>query len=62
MLPWVLGRLRDRLRPMLERAGAEDLAARVEPETLAAGLPELERLARATEAELSERIRAASPR
>ena len=60
MLPWALGQLRNRMRPMLERAGAHDLAARVEPQDLAACLPELERLARETEKELGERIRAGS--
>ena len=60
MLPWALAQLRNRLRPMLERAGAHDLAARIEPGSFAARLPELEQLAQETADELGERIRAAS--
>ncbi len=60
MLPWALGQLRERLVPMLERAGAHHLAARIEPTALAARLPELERIARETEAELAARLRASN--
>ena len=46
MLPWALGQLRERLAPMLERAGAGALAARVDPALLGERLDEVEKLAR----------------
>ncbi len=58
MLPWALDQLRDRLQPMLERAGAGELARRIEPDVLTGKLPELAKLASDTQAELAERLRA----
>lgn len=52
MLPWTLGVLRERLQPMLERAGATELAARVDVESVAARLPEVEKLVEAAHVEI----------
>ena len=57
MLPFALDRLSNRLEPMLERAGAKDLAARVDSAALAARLGEVERLVSDAAAEI-ERQRA----
>jgi hypothetical protein len=60
MLPWALGQLGRRLGPMLERAGAAELAKRVDPGLLAERLPELSKLAEETESELAARLRTAN--
>jgi hypothetical protein len=49
-LDWALGRVRTRLGPMLERAGAADLAARLDAAAIEAALPEI--------AEVAFRVRA----
>lgn len=53
MLPWALGQLRGRLRPMLERAGGGALLARIDEPAIRAMLDEVELLARKAEAELA---------
>ena len=58
MLPWALAQLRERLTPMLERAGARDLATRVDEAQLAKQLGEVERLVREADSELAGRIAA----
>ena len=47
LVPWVLSTLGDRVGPMLELAGATELAARVDYAALAAVLPQVESAARA---------------
>ena len=59
MLPWALAQLRERLTPMLGRAGAAGLATRVDTARLAARLGEVDRLVREAETELAARIAAA---
>jgi hypothetical protein len=55
MLPWALAQLRDRIIPMLERAGGGKLAREVEANTepLKASLTEVERLVKVAQAELA---------
>ena len=60
MLPWAIGQLRDRLTPMLERAGAGTLATRVDGSRLTEKLGEVERLVREAESELSTRLAASA--
>ena len=44
MLPWTLAQLRTRVRPMLEQAGAAELARRIDGDALESSLVEVERL------------------
>ena len=53
MLPWALKQLRDRLAPMLERAGAGPLLPSIDLVAVASTLEEVESLARKAEAELA---------
>jgi len=53
MLPWALSQLRDRLTPMLERAGGAALLSRIDPSAFAASLVEVARLALHAEAKLA---------
>lgn len=52
MLPVAIGWLRHRLPEMLGRAGAEDLAAQVDPVVLSATIDQIEVIARAAQAEV----------
>lgn len=52
MLPWALGQLRERLVPMLERAGAAALVEQIDLDAVRSALPEVESLARRAKAEL----------
>jgi hypothetical protein len=53
MLPWALGQLREHLVPMLERAGGGSLVVGLDIAAIRGTLNEVERLARAAEAELA---------
>ena len=55
MLPWALAQLRNRIVPMLEHAGGEEIAREVKAHTapLHASLAEVERLVKAAQAELT---------
>lgn len=53
MLPWALGQLRDRLAPMLERAGGGALLREIDPAAVAATLDRVEKLAGEAEAALA---------
>lgn len=53
MLPWALGQIRTHLAAMLEHAGGETLASKLDPNRVAAALVEVEKLAREAEAALS---------
>ena len=56
MLPWALAQLRNRVVPMLERAGGAELAREVEVQAgaLHESLPEVERLVRIAQSELAK--------
>ena len=54
MLPWALARIRDRLAPMLDHAGGQSISARLDAESIEAGLVEVEKLARDAEAALAQ--------
>jgi hypothetical protein len=54
IVAWAMRAIRDRLPAMLEKAGAADLAAQVEPETVAAAMP-------AVEAEVRRMLQAGRP-
>ena len=45
MLPWAIGRLRNRLREMLTEAGGQDVAARLDDRLVARAVDEVEALA-----------------
>ncbi len=52
MLPWAMGRLRHRLPQMLERAGGQELVAKLDHERLESGLARVEEIARSAQASL----------
>ena len=54
MLPWALRQMRERLEPMLERAGGATLFSAIDPAQLSSALIEVEKLAREAEAVLAE--------
>jgi len=56
MLPWALAQLRNRVVPMLERAGGGELAREIEAQAgaLHESLPEVERLVKVAQAELAK--------
>jgi hypothetical protein len=56
MLPWALSQLRDRLAPMLERAGGGELAREVDFAAVGRTLEEVERLARKAADELAAQV------
>jgi len=53
MLPWALGRLRDRLVPMLERAGGRSLVEELDIAAITAMLDDVENIAREAQADLA---------
>ena len=53
MVPWTFQQLRTRIREMLARAGGDDVAAAIDPESLAGAFAEVERLAREAETALN---------
>jgi hypothetical protein len=58
MLPWAIAQLRNRLTPMLERAGAASLADRVDSFALASSLDQVAALARAASESVEAQRRA----
>jgi hypothetical protein len=53
MLPWALAQIRERLEPMLERAGGAALASALDSDVIASALVEVEKLAHEAEATLA---------
>jgi hypothetical protein len=60
MLPWALSVLRERIHPMLDRAGASDIAGRLDSELLNAKLADVETLVKAADADIESQRRARS--